>query len=316
MKLYEQLGRIALGTRVRFLGDKISEDSAQIYQLYGIKMHPKWFPVFYVLSQIPESSITAIAEDIGHSHASVSKIASEMLDADLIEEKPSPLDRRRTLLQLTSSGRRIAQQIKEQYRDVKAAVEELSAQSHHDLWKALEEWEYLLNQQSLLQRVKQMKKQRQAAQIKIVPYQSKYRLAFQKLNEEWIINYFKMEEADHQALDNPEDYILRRGGFILVALLGEQVVGVCALLKRNDKLYPYELAKMAVAKEARGKGAGWLLGQAVIKKAKTLKASKLFLESNTRLKPAIGLYEKLGFKKVIGPTTPYERCNIQMELEL
>jgi len=78
----------------------------------------------------------------------------------------------------------------------------------------------------------------------------------------------------------------------------------------------FELAKMAVSDTAKGKGIGELLGQASIKKAKALGAKKLYLESNTILKPAIHLYHKLGFKKVTGIPSPYERCNIQMILEL
>jgi ribosomal protein S18 acetylase RimI-like enzyme len=71
---------------------------------------------------------------------------------------------------------------------------------------------------------------------------------------------------------------------------------------------------MAVSPLAQGKSIGWLLGSAIVAKAKSLGAEKLYLESNTILKPAIGLYHKLGFRKVAGHSTPYERCNIQMEL--
>lgn len=152
--------------------------------------------------------------------------------------------------------------------------------------------------------------------LKIVPYTSEYRAAFQELNVAWITKYFKMEKSDHDALDNPEEYILNHGGYIFVATLDDHPVGVCALLKHDDPVYPYEMAKMAVAEEARGKGVGYLLGQAAIEKTRSLGADKLFLESNTILEPAIALYKKLGFRKIEGPPTPYERCNIQMELEL
>jgi GNAT superfamily N-acetyltransferase len=101
-----------------------------------------------------------------------------------------------------------------------------------------------------------------------------------------------------------------------VALYDDVPVGVCALIKMDDPVYDFELAKMAVSPLAQGKNIGWLLGQAVIKKAKLLGASKLYLESNTILAPAINLYHKLGFQKVVGHATPYERCNIQMELLL
>jgi ribosomal protein S18 acetylase RimI-like enzyme len=59
-----------------------------------------------------------------------------------------------------------------------------------------------------------------------------------------------------------------------------------------------------------------LLGQAIVNIAKELGASKLYLESNTILKPAISLYQKLGFQKIVRQATPYKRCNIQMELNL
>lgn len=150
--------------------------------------------------------------------------------------------------------------------------------------------------------------------VSIVDYEPKYHSAFKALNEEWISAYFKMEQSDYNALDNPDTYILNKGGHIIVALLDNEPVGVCALIKMNDPDYEYELAKMAVSPKAQGKNIGFLLGTSIIEKAKSLGASKIYLESNTILKPAINLYHKLGFKEVTGRNTPYERCNIQMEL--
>ncbi len=315
MSFFDQVGPMALGTRVRFLADKIGADAAEIYRAYGNELHPKWFPVFYVLSKQENNSVTAMAEQIGHSHASVSKIVGEMSKAGLLIEKTDTQDRRRTKVSLSKKGREISKRIQEQYDDVSAAIEDISKEATHDLWVAIEEWERLLGRKSLRDRVLQKKKQRESMNVKIEPYQPKYKNAFYKLNEEWIKTYFKMEKPDRDALDNPKGYILDKGGFIFVATIDKEPVGVCALIKRDD-LQCYELAKMAVSPKAQGKNIGFLLGQAVIEKAASLKASRVFLESNTILTPAIRLYEKLGFKKVEGPPTPYERCNIQMELKL
>jgi N-acetylglutamate synthase-like GNAT family acetyltransferase len=123
-----------------------------------------------------------------------------------------------------------------------------------------------------------------------------------------------MEEADFKVLNNPAKNILNKGGHIFVALYKGEPVGVCALIRMDKQTY--ELAKMAVSPVAQGRGIGVLLGQAIIKKAKKLGASTLYLESNTILESAINLYYKLGFKKVTGHSTPYQRCNIQMELSL
>ncbi|WP_432713489.1 GNAT family N-acetyltransferase, partial [Pedobacter sp.] len=88
------------------------------------------------------------------------------------------------------------------------------------------------------------------------------------------------------------------------------------LIKMNDPEYDFELAKMAVSPKAQGKHIGWILGQAIVAAAKEKGAKKLYLESNTALQPAINLYKKLGFTTITGRSTPYERCNIQMELTL
>lgn len=150
--------------------------------------------------------------------------------------------------------------------------------------------------------------------VTIVDYRPAYEKAFRALNEEWINTYFEMEDSDRRALHHPDEYILQKGGAILVALDDGEPVGVCALIKMDHPDYDYELAKMAVASDARGKNVGYLLGSAVVEKAKALGASRICLKCNSVLKPALGLYRKLGFRDIDSVDTPYKRCNVQMEL--
>jgi GNAT superfamily N-acetyltransferase len=152
--------------------------------------------------------------------------------------------------------------------------------------------------------------------IQIVDYVSKYRTAFKDLNEEWISKYFVMESSDYKVLDDPEGYILDKGGYIYIALENETPAGVCAMIKMNDGEYDYELAKMAVSPKFQGRGIGRLLGEAAIEKAKSLNATKIYLGSNAVLKTALSLYQKLGFREINGRPTSYARCNVQMELVL
>ena len=315
MRFYKIAGIKSIGSRLRMLTNRITDDAAQIYKLYNIEMQPKWFPVFYALSEGEEKTITGIAQEIGHSHPSVSKIISEMTKEGLIEKKDSS-DGRRSMVGLSEKGMSYKEKIQDQYTDVEEAIKSINMQAANDLWKAIEEWEFLLEQKTLLRRVTEQKKQRESNAVKIADYQPEYAGAFKMLNEEWISSYFKMEEADYRSLDNPQGYILDQGGHILVALLNDEVVGVCALMKMNDEEHDFELAKMAVSPSVQGKSIGWLLGQAALNKAALLGAKKVYLESNTILKPAINLYHKLGFTKVFGRSTPYARCNIQMELSL
>ncbi|WP_276481887.1 GNAT family N-acetyltransferase [Paraflavitalea pollutisoli] len=154
----------------------------------------------------------------------------------------------------------------------------------------------------------------EAKPVQIVVYTAEYRNAFRSLNQAWINRYFRLEAADNKALDDPEGYILDKGGFIFIALYNDQPVGACALIMISDE--EYELAKMAVDDSVQGKGIGYLLGQACLDKARALGATKVMLLSNTVLKPAIHLYGKLGFVEVPLPATEYERADIKMEIVL
>ena len=139
---------------------------------------------------------------------------------------------------------------------------------------------------------------------------------FRQLNEEWIARYFTLEPADLKALDHPEEYILTPGGCILLAELGGQVVGTCALIKMADGR-SYELAKMAVSPAAQGRQIGYLLGEAAVQRVRELGGARVYLESNSQLAPALALYRKLGFRNLAAPNpSPYARADVQMELLL
>jgi DNA-binding MarR family transcriptional regulator len=314
MNIYEKAGKMALGSRLRRLGELFAEQSAQVYPVYGIDIQPKWFPVYYALSGGEEKSITEIAVEIGHSHPSVSTIVKEMMKNALVTASIAKNDGRKNVIKLTEKGLSINEKIQAQYTDVNAAIESAFAETQYNLWKAIEEWEFLLEQKSLMKRVEEQRKIRESNDVKIIPYQPEHKEAFKKLNEDWITQYFKMEDFDYKYLDHPEENILNKGGYIFMAIYKNEAVGTCAIVKMDDT--KFELAKMGVAPAAKGKGIGYLLGLACAQKAKELGAKKLYLESNTLLKPAISLYHKLGFKKITGEPSPYERSNIQMEMDL
>ena len=150
--------------------------------------------------------------------------------------------------------------------------------------------------------------------IEIISFKPSHAVAFKELNEAWISQYFEMEESDRKMLNDPEGYILKQGGAILIALMDGEPVGTCALIRMKDQTF--ELAKMAVSPKAQGQKIGWKIGLAAIEKAKELGADIIYLETNSVLKPAINLYRKLGFEDASGYCSPYARCNVQMELKL
>lgn len=314
MDFYSQTGKLALGSRLRRLSETLTQDAAKVYALYDVALDPKWFPVFYVLSKQERASITEIAHLIGHSHPSVSQIVKEMSKKGLTTTEKDDQDARVSVVRLANAGKQLIPKIEKQYVDVTQAVEKLLSEAQADLWKAIAEVEFLLADHSFFDRVQAARKNRERQSVEIVDYSPTFHDDFKRLNYEWIEKYFVLEDADRESLDHLDEKILQPGGHIYMALHDNEIVGTCALIKiTNDA---YELAKMAVTEKARGKGVGWLLGQATINKARELGAKTIFLESNTVLEPAINLYRNLGFQKIVGRPSPYERCNIQMELKL
>jgi GNAT superfamily N-acetyltransferase len=114
-------------------------------------------------------------------------------------------------------------------------------------------------------------------------------------------------------LGSPRTNILDRGGRIFLAFAGHEAVGCCALLIGHDQ---FEVAKMAVTKSWQRGGIGRKLLQAVIEAAREMGATRLFLETNHVMTPAIRLYESLGFQHIPHVPSPYARSDVSMQLQL
>jgi putative acetyltransferase len=142
--------------------------------------------------------------------------------------------------------------------------------------------------------------------------------AFRLLNEAWITRFFALEEKDRATLGDPQKDILQSGGHILFAQRGTELVGCCALMSMDS--YSFELAKMAVVETCQGQGIGARLIEATIELARSLGARRVYLESNSKLGPALHLYRRFGFRDLPAditlPPSPYARADVRMELFL
>jgi len=79
----------------------------------------------------------------------------------------------------------------------------------------------------------------------------------------------------------------------------------------------FELTKMAVKPEHRGKKIGHLLMEYTIDFARKKDWEKLIIYSNRKLENAIHLYKKYGFEEIpIEQNNPYSRGDIKMQLIL
>src|SRR5215210_4652023 len=90
--------------------------------------------------------------------------------------------------------------------------------------------------------------------VTVVTYRKEFRAAFEQLNRDWIETHFVLEEADREVFSDPEAAVLATGGQIFFVLEADDVQGTCAVLPHGKG--SFEIAKMAVAPAARGRGYG------------------------------------------------------------
>ena len=147
--------------------------------------------------------------------------------------------------------------------------------------------------------------------IAIVEFEPRWAEAFRLLNEAWISKYFAIEAKDREVLGDPQGKIVAKGGRVFMAIQDGEPVGCAALMRMDDG--GYELAKMTVSETLRGSGLGRRLMQWCIDAGAEMGATRLYLETNSSLAPALGLYRAMGFRDLAPTDTPYARADVFME---
>jgi len=98
-----------------------------------------------------------------------------------------------------------------------------------------------------------------------------------------------------------------------LARLDGRIVGTCSLIRAGAGTF--ELSKMAVTPACQGLGIARRLLMRALQAFEASGATLLFLESNSKLQPALQLYESSGFAHVARPAgeVHYQRADVYME---
>lgn len=99
---------------------------------------------------------------------------------------------------------------------------------------------------------------------------------------------------------------------VFFALENEVVLATGMVMPLNE--HTWEICKLAADETRQGNGAGSVVFRACMDYAKAQGTKKLMIVSNRRLKPALHIYNKFGFREVpLDQTHHYKRGDIQME---
>jgi len=306
------------GIRLKKTGEMLSSQISEILFDEKIEFEPRGIYLLIILKEKEQSSIKEIAAILGMTHPAIVQIVNSLNNIGMITQSKSADDKRITLIKLTEKGKEELNRINPVLTEIESAVESIINEIDVNLKYSLSKLSEAVKNKMLTMKVNEGLKQKSIDEVNIVPYKRKYKSDFAKLNYEWLEKYFNTEKGeaeDNRLLNNPEREIIKKGGEIFFALLNENVVGTCAVLKIDDSIY--EIAKMGVTEKAQGKQIGKKLALTAIGYAVEKGASKLRLYTSSKLTAAQNLYRVLGFIEVKEkPNHQYKRKLILMELDL
>lgn len=148
--------------------------------------------------------------------------------------------------------------------------------------------------------------------MEIIEYQEKYKKDFIQFNTDWIEDNFGYLETEDIDTFNHIEESLENGAMIYFAIEQEKVLATCmAKPLGNDGVW--ELCKLGSNKHIPHKGAGSAVFEASMNWALSHGAKKLFILSNSKLKTALHIYDKYGFREVKLDNYEYDRGDIAFE---
>lgn len=315
-----ELGELALGSRLKRLSERMLADASAVYQHFGMDIQPKWFTLLALLDKKHKVSVVEASEYLGLSQPALSQFCRQLVAEQLILVETEASDSRKKYMSLSSKGKAQITKMKPVWLAVENAAKSLCEEADNQFYQSLLSFEQALSKRSLLQRsidefATQTGENLVKSNIAIVDFNPELAPFFDSINSQWIEKMFVLEDVDKQVLRNPQRNIIDTGGKIWFAKHPELgVVGTCALLNKGDGAF--ELTKMGVLESARGLKIGEILLQHVIRQAAEMKPRCLFLLTNADCEAAIHLYEKNGFEhdsEIMNRYgKSYERCNVAM----
>ena len=306
MTTLHDYGSLLLGSRLRKVSEALYAGVDEVYRSAGVELPSRCFPILFLLRDHGKLGISELAVKLGQTHPAVSQMSRKLLQHRVVTESPDPKDDRRRLLSLSARGRSVMQRLEPVWKAIAAAASDL--ESDHPLSQHLTAVDRALEARGFASRIRARLEDTGA--VEVIPFDRRYAADFKRLNIEWLQKYFRVEPIDEQVLSRPAR-ILRSGGAIFLARYRGAIVGTCALLNAGEGRF--ELSKMAVTAGHQGLGIGRKLIETVIAEYLSRGARELFLESNSKLTPAITLYETAGFAHTPRPApSHYERSDVYM----
>ena len=148
----DELGELALGSRLKRLSERMAADAAAVYQHFDLDMQPKWFTLLALLKNKKQVSVVHASEYLGLSQPAISQFSRQLVAKEYISMTSDQQDSRRKIMCLTPYGEKQIEQMLPVWDAVREAAEQLCQEFENDFYPALQKFEKALQQKSLVKR--------------------------------------------------------------------------------------------------------------------------------------------------------------------
>jgi len=149
---FDELGEVALGSRLKRLSDKLMGDALDVYKYMGQDILPKWFTLISLLHEKKSVSVVEASEFLGLTQPCISQFSKELIKKGLVKASPDKNDLRRKILSLTANGKRKYKNMEPVRKAVRKAAISLCEEVEQDFYQAIIQFETALSKKSLYQR--------------------------------------------------------------------------------------------------------------------------------------------------------------------
>jgi DNA-binding MarR family transcriptional regulator len=155
MNLYQSLGYLVLGSRLRRLSESFLAEINRAYQNEGIDFDASWFPVFYLLSKNDALSIKELSEQTEVSHPAASQLIANLKNKNLVTSATCTDDGRRQLITLTDKGRALLNDILPVWDAILQSMDELvtTSSGSEQLLPAIGAMENIFKENSVAEKI-------------------------------------------------------------------------------------------------------------------------------------------------------------------
>ena len=137
MDFLNELGELALGSRLKRMSERMLADAALVYQHYEIDAQPKWFTLLALLDKRHQITVVEAAELLGLSQPALSQFSQQLKTKGLINVSTGTVDSRKKFKQLSNKGKEVVDKMRPVWTAVDLAAKQMCEQYENQFYQSL-----------------------------------------------------------------------------------------------------------------------------------------------------------------------------------